>query len=263
MSNSFVTPWTVACQAPLSMGFPRWEYWNRLPFPSPGESPQPRDWTWVSCIGRQTPCHWATRQASDLLGYLGTNQASDFTFTHGLFFHFSVVFLGILFLYYPLKVQDYSLIFLQRGDISISGGLFTWENKLEATQDVNFNQIKIYCSYHVFSRLSQDKGESGPLMLYAPFCSTSHIFMCGKLYEHELQGNTEDENTIRIGRGVDDWIEKRKGGNGQWLFRASDFAPELFSKSTGDPKTWIQSSFQSLVFLGMKILSSTYPITLS
>ena len=33
---SFVTPWAVACQALLSMGFPRQEYWGRLPFPSPG-----------------------------------------------------------------------------------------------------------------------------------------------------------------------------------------------------------------------------------
>ena len=40
MSNS-VTPWTVACQAPLSMGFPRQEYWSRLPFPSPGNLPDP------------------------------------------------------------------------------------------------------------------------------------------------------------------------------------------------------------------------------
>ena len=31
----FVTPWTVACQAPLSMGFPRQEYWSGLPLPSP------------------------------------------------------------------------------------------------------------------------------------------------------------------------------------------------------------------------------------
>ena len=36
MSNSFVTLWTVACQAPLSMGFPRQEDWSGLPFPSPG-----------------------------------------------------------------------------------------------------------------------------------------------------------------------------------------------------------------------------------
>ena len=34
-SNSFVTPWTVAHEAPLSMGFPRQEYWSGLPFPPP------------------------------------------------------------------------------------------------------------------------------------------------------------------------------------------------------------------------------------
>ena len=37
----FVTPWTVACQAPQSMGFPRQEYWSGLPFPSPGDLPDP------------------------------------------------------------------------------------------------------------------------------------------------------------------------------------------------------------------------------
>ena len=41
MSNSFATPWTIACQAPLSMGFPRQEYWSGLPFPSPGDLPNP------------------------------------------------------------------------------------------------------------------------------------------------------------------------------------------------------------------------------
>ena len=34
MSASSVMPWTVTCQAPLSMGFPRQEYWGGLPFPS-------------------------------------------------------------------------------------------------------------------------------------------------------------------------------------------------------------------------------------
>ena len=33
------TPWTVACQAPLSVGFSRQEYWSGLPFPSPGDLP--------------------------------------------------------------------------------------------------------------------------------------------------------------------------------------------------------------------------------
>ena len=35
----FVTPWTVARQAPLSMEFSRQEYWSWLPFPSPGDLP--------------------------------------------------------------------------------------------------------------------------------------------------------------------------------------------------------------------------------
>ena len=37
----FATLWIVACQAPLSMGFPRQEYWSRLPFPTPGDLPDP------------------------------------------------------------------------------------------------------------------------------------------------------------------------------------------------------------------------------
>ena len=37
----FVTPWTIAHQIPLSMGFPRQEYWSGLPFPSPGDLPDP------------------------------------------------------------------------------------------------------------------------------------------------------------------------------------------------------------------------------
>ena len=40
MSDSFVTPWTVA-QAPLTMGFLRQEYWSGLPFPYPGDLPVP------------------------------------------------------------------------------------------------------------------------------------------------------------------------------------------------------------------------------
>ena len=78
----FATPWTVAHQAPPSMGFSRQEYWSGLPFPSPGDlldpgieprSPalqadaltseppgNPRDRThifYVFCIGRQVLYH--------------------------------------------------------------------------------------------------------------------------------------------------------------------------------------------------------------
>ena len=37
----FATPWTVACQVPLSMGLPRQEYWSGLPLPFPGDLPDP------------------------------------------------------------------------------------------------------------------------------------------------------------------------------------------------------------------------------
>ena len=40
MSDS-VTPWTVACHAPLSKGCPRQESWSGLPFPSAGDLPEP------------------------------------------------------------------------------------------------------------------------------------------------------------------------------------------------------------------------------
>ena len=40
MSDSAI-PWTVAGQAPLSMEFSRQEYWSELPFPTPGDLPNP------------------------------------------------------------------------------------------------------------------------------------------------------------------------------------------------------------------------------
>ena len=38
---TLASPWTAARQAPLSMGFSRQEYWSGLPFPSPGDLPNP------------------------------------------------------------------------------------------------------------------------------------------------------------------------------------------------------------------------------
>ena len=58
MSDSFATPWT-----PLSIWFPREEYWSRLPCPFSRGFSQPRDWTCVSCIGRWILYHWATTEA--------------------------------------------------------------------------------------------------------------------------------------------------------------------------------------------------------
>ena len=48
----FATPWTVAHQAPLSMGLSWQEYCSGLPFPPPGESSHPREWNCISCVDR-------------------------------------------------------------------------------------------------------------------------------------------------------------------------------------------------------------------
>ena len=62
MSDSFVTPGTVACQVPLSIGFFQAGIleWVAISF-SKGSS-WPRDLTFVSCIGRQILYHWAIRE---------------------------------------------------------------------------------------------------------------------------------------------------------------------------------------------------------
>ena len=62
MSNYFVTPWTEACQAPLSLGLPRQEYWSGCHFVLQGIF-LTRDWTHiscVSCIGRWILYHYTT-----------------------------------------------------------------------------------------------------------------------------------------------------------------------------------------------------------
>ena len=41
MSDSFVAPWTGDCQSPLSVGFSKQENWSGLPFPPPGDLPDP------------------------------------------------------------------------------------------------------------------------------------------------------------------------------------------------------------------------------
>ena len=56
------TLWTVARQAPLSMGFSRQKYWSGLPCPPPGNLCDPGHWTlvsYVSCIGRQVLYRWS------------------------------------------------------------------------------------------------------------------------------------------------------------------------------------------------------------
>ena len=68
----FATPWTVAYQASPSMGFSRKECWSGLPFPSPGDLPDPRNQTRVSHIAGRRFYHM-NHQGSPLIKILPTD----------------------------------------------------------------------------------------------------------------------------------------------------------------------------------------------
>ena len=96
-------PWTAARRTPLSMGFPRQEYWSWLPFPTPGESSRARNKTSISCIGRQILYHWSTREAPHAY-YLD----SFFVFVIILFFFnlWATLCYGILVLAYDSELRS-------------------------------------------------------------------------------------------------------------------------------------------------------------
>ena len=51
----FTTPWTVAHQTSLFMGFPREKYRSGLPFPTPGNLSNPMQKAWVRSLGQEDP----------------------------------------------------------------------------------------------------------------------------------------------------------------------------------------------------------------
>ena len=63
LTLTFTTPWTVAHQAPPSIGFSRQEYWSGVLFPPPGVSSRSRIRTWVSCIEGRYFTLWTMRDA--------------------------------------------------------------------------------------------------------------------------------------------------------------------------------------------------------
>ena len=63
----FESPWTVACQAPLSLEFSRHGYWSGQPFPSPGDLPYPGIKPGSPALAGGFFTIWATREAQRLL----------------------------------------------------------------------------------------------------------------------------------------------------------------------------------------------------
>ena len=92
----YATPWTVARQAPLSMGFPRQEYWSGLPFPPPGMFPaqglNPHFLHWQ--VGSLPPSH---------LGTLGHSQKALYAIPKSS--HWNLTMLAPCFHYFILTLH--------------------------------------------------------------------------------------------------------------------------------------------------------------
>ena len=73
----FATLWTIACQAPPSMGFFRQEYWSRLPFSSPGDLPDPGIEPTSPALWVDYFYHFATREVQELRREALKSQCSD------------------------------------------------------------------------------------------------------------------------------------------------------------------------------------------
>ena len=95
-SDSYATPWAAVRQAPLSMGFPRQEYWSGLPFPTPGDLPDPGiepTSSCISCIGRRILYHRATREAQTLRSQFKISKTNpDYEISFNFNIHFSQIF---------------------------------------------------------------------------------------------------------------------------------------------------------------------------
>ena len=94
MFDSFVTPGTVACQAPLSLGFSRQQYWSGLPFPSLGGLPD-------AGIEPSSPTFLAW-QADSLLRSHGGSRFSAFPSPVSLIVSFAPSALSLSLLSLPL-----------------------------------------------------------------------------------------------------------------------------------------------------------------
>ena len=76
----FATPWTVATQAPLSMGFSRQEYWSGLPFPHPGDLPEyiTSVLVWSGCYNQNHMLHDLINRDLPLVVLEAENPSSTF-----------------------------------------------------------------------------------------------------------------------------------------------------------------------------------------
>ena len=84
MPDSFLTPWTAARQAPLSLGFPRPEHWSGLPFPSPGNLLDPGIKSTSPALTDSSPLAPPGKPMVTIRAVLSHSVVSDSLRSHGL-----------------------------------------------------------------------------------------------------------------------------------------------------------------------------------
>ena len=85
-----MTPWAVAGQAPLSVAFSRKEYWSGLPFPSPGDLPNPETEPLSPALAGKFFTSEPPGKLSDLLGSLNLRHRFEFPWKTYPFFLFNI-----------------------------------------------------------------------------------------------------------------------------------------------------------------------------
>ena len=131
----FVTPWTVACQAALSMGFSRQEYWSGQPIPSPGNLPYLGIET-VSSIGRRILYCWAIWETQGSSQLVVINELKFYWQSQILFFSF-------------LATGDWGI--LVPWDQWSNPGPWQWKSRDLTTRPLS-NSLKEPNSYEDFGR---------------------------------------------------------------------------------------------------------------
>ena len=94
----FGTTWTIACQAPLSMEFSRQEQWSGLPFPTPGDLPNPgsEPMPFVSpVLAGGILSHWATWEAHTVFTFSGLSCGLNHMIWHLFTLSFLYIFHGL------------------------------------------------------------------------------------------------------------------------------------------------------------------------
>ena len=225
----FVTPWTVAYQAPLSMGFSRQEYWSGLPFPSPGDIPK-------SGIEPWSPALQADALISELREKGNAKECSNYH-TIALISHASKVIVKIL----QARLQQYvnhELPDVQAGFRKDRGTRDQIANIHWIIEKVReFQKKNIHFCFIDYSKAVNCVDHKKLWKIQKEMGLPDHLScLLRNLYAGQ-------ETTVRTGHGTTDWFQIRKGIRQGCLLSPClfNFYAEYIMRNTGLEEAQLES----------------------